>query len=395
MMRVLCILMFVISMTAAALSAEISVEGQEKVKEYGDKCLVTRIILTGEIRTGDVVKLKQAYATAQFAADAVDSICYVNEDSAKTLVYLDLNSNGGSYLEALSILEWMGNDGRTVSTYVGENSACYSACATILLGGSVVGADGSIFLRRVMHPKAKVGFHAPFPDLEDRKYSADEVMGYFHTAFLIEHDFFARAKKLGLSAEVAQYLMRPTNDDFFMIDNVGNALLVKIDVQSKFSFSSSFGKKYKVDNNTALNICANNQIIANNGDTSELMKFFDYVKESKIELSVVPIMTRDEQFRFYNALAYVIPIEYSGEGMYRSCIVTIQTDKFDGDLPERSQPTCWGAYDDAADIPTKLKNVGLTVIPGRDSSFCRLYSPLAGQHFTRKLSDLTPAELGE
>lgn len=393
-MRALIAMLAMFVTVSSSLAAEIKVDYKQDAK-YGKECLVSHISYNGNVETGDLARLKQAYAEIQSKTDSAKSDCYAGSGNTKTLTFISLDSIGGSYLEAISILEWMTSDKKAIATYVDENAVCYSACATIFLGGQVIGYEDSNIVHRVMNPKAMIGFHAPFPVLEERNYSSKEVMDYFHNAFLIEHDFFNRAKDLGLSAEIAQFLMRPMIDEFYMIDRVGNALLLNVDVQTKFSFKSTDNSAYKIDANTALNICANSEIVGKNGDTSAIKWFFDWISENNIKPSVVPTFTGYMSAAKQPALAYVIPIQYTGEGMYRSCVVLIPTETYDGDLPKVAKPSCFGAFDDQGDIPKKILLTGVDKLADRDSSFCSVSGPLAGMHFARKISELTTADLGE
>lgn len=363
--------------------------------EYGESCIVSHVVLDGDIVKGDFARIKEAFAKAESAANDKESSCAVNESGDTTLKYISLNSNGGNYLEALDILDWMTGDNRTVSTFVDDRSVCYSACAIIFLGGSVPAVEERNALRRSIGPKAKLGFHAPFPVLEDRKYSDIEVMDYFHTAFFIEHDFFNRAKKVGLPVEVAQLLMQPTNDSFYLVDTVGRSFLLSVTVQSMFTFSSPVERPYKIEGDTAINICINNELISTNGDATEFLKFYKWLQDNKLKATSHFTASKTNSGVTRPDLASVVPVEYSGEGMYQSCVVSIPLVDEMQQYTESAVPKCFGIFDDDFELGNRIERDGVDSLAGGDKSFCRADGPLAGLPFNKRLSDLTTAELGE
>lgn len=86
-----------------------------------------------------------------------------------------LNSPGGSLLEGLAmadlIAEW------NFGTAVPDGATCESACSVAFLAGRFNNpeAGGAFSIDRVMHPRAKLGFHAPSLLLGERAYSRHEV----------------------------------------------------------------------------------------------------------------------------------------------------------------------------------------------------------------------------
>ncbi|PIP00688.1 hypothetical protein [Pleomorphomonas carboxyditropha] len=393
-MRLILSALMMLSAACQAHAANVTFE-TKAAPEYGKNCIVSHVSLDGDIVKGDFQKIKDAFAEADSVTSAKKSSCNVNESGEKSLKYISLNSNGGDYMEAIDILDWMKEDSRTISTYVDRNSVCYSACAIIFLGGSVPGVEDQTFLRRSIDPKAKLGFHAPFPILDDRNYSDKEVMDYFHQAFFIEHGFFERSKKLGLPLEVSQLLMQPTNDALYMIDTVGRAFLLNATVQSRFTFFSSADTAYIVDGKTAINICVNNELLRSYGQIEEFSKFSTWLKDNKLRSTFHFTPTSDGTRILPMTLAAVVPVEYAGEGMYQSCVVSIPVP--DGQKPKSTKvvPKCVGLFFDDFELGSKIERGGVDSLDGGDKSFCRADGPLAGLPFDKKLVELTPAELGE
>jgi hypothetical protein len=86
-----------------------------------------------------------------------------------------LNSPGGILTEGLKIAdliaEW------NFGTAVPDGAACQSACAVAFMAGRFNNpeAGGAFSIDRVIHPRAKLGFHAPSLLLGERAYSRKEV----------------------------------------------------------------------------------------------------------------------------------------------------------------------------------------------------------------------------
>lgn len=162
-----------------AVAADVKVDQVGLAEAYGDNCLKARIVFEGEIVEGDALRLANAIASVDAQAAKVRSSCYLNDAAADRLIFVDMNSPGGLYTEGWKIAKLFSDYKSVASTYVAKDSYCYSACAIAFLGGSAPGADGAIVRRRIIHSSAKLGFHAPFPVLEDRAYGAEVVKGFF------------------------------------------------------------------------------------------------------------------------------------------------------------------------------------------------------------------------
>lgn len=99
------------------------------------------IQMDGAMQAGDADRLKEALGT-----------------SAPGQVNLCLNSPGGSFSEALRVIEFIAKAGRPIRTIVNRGAECYSACALVLMGGR----DAENKPDRKLHIRGTVGFHAPF-----------------------------------------------------------------------------------------------------------------------------------------------------------------------------------------------------------------------------------------
>jgi hypothetical protein len=103
---------------------------------------VCTLLLDGLVQDGDVDRLKSALAAVP--AGAAVNLC--------------LNGQGGSFTQALHVVEWIASAGRPIRTIVDRGAGCYSACALIFMAGR--NAEGNP--DRKLHVRGTLGFHAPF-----------------------------------------------------------------------------------------------------------------------------------------------------------------------------------------------------------------------------------------
>lgn len=141
-------LLFAVAITAAlnwsiAHAANVSIANVEVDRSYGESCLKARILFSGDIVSGDVERLAGAIAKVDDQAKAINSNCFLNDAAADRLIYVDMQSRGGLYIEALRLAKLLSSYETNAATYVRKDSYCYAACAIAFLGGSVPGADGA------------------------------------------------------------------------------------------------------------------------------------------------------------------------------------------------------------------------------------------------------------
>ncbi len=181
-------------------------------------CLIE---VTGPIRQGDADTLNALF----------EEIGYFNEYTPVGR-RICMDSPGGSLLEGLRmadlIAEW------NYGTAVPAQASCLSACAVMFLAGRYNNpeAGGAFSNDRVMHPTARLGFHAPSLLLGDRAYSREEV----DTAYAIALDSMAgilrhRAKRYtALPDSLFLTLLGTPPNDMALVETVGQAAQWQIDV---------------------------------------------------------------------------------------------------------------------------------------------------------------------
>ncbi len=180
------------------------------------------VYLNGEIKTGDHLKLLAAIGE--------------HEGEKGMPLYVQLNSEGGNFEEALKISQLMNE--KNLSSKLGPNARCLSACAIIFMSGRSFNNSWST-KERIMHPTAILGFHAPSVSAAGAGNfdAADLDSAYSHAVEQIGKDLMATARyrdeawtnptiKPGLINE----MMMRNGSNFYFIDTVGKAAEFEIEL---------------------------------------------------------------------------------------------------------------------------------------------------------------------
>ncbi|MCC7252996.1 MAG: hypothetical protein IT540_14120 [Hyphomicrobium sp.] len=183
---------------------------------------ICTILLTGEIEAGDLEKLKPALQSGR----------------GTTRINLCLDSPGGSYGEALKIIEYLLSSGGTVRTIIDAGAECFSACALVFMAG---GVDTGARPDRKLHVNGVLGFHAPFIRAAQGA-ATPELIGLGHRAGLraIRRLLDLNASRTAWSSNlqgksflpddlVAAFLLKRP-DEFLLVDTVGRAGSWQIDL---------------------------------------------------------------------------------------------------------------------------------------------------------------------
>lgn len=141
-----------------------------------------------------------------------------------------LDSPGGSFAEGVRLARFLSG----LSTGVDAGHRCESACFLAFMAGSFNRMeDRPIIPDRVMHPRARLGFHAPSITTEARYFRPEEVASAWQIALeavaelirlrLDERDYAFRD-------ELLDNLLRTGGDEMSYIETVGEAALYNITV---------------------------------------------------------------------------------------------------------------------------------------------------------------------
>jgi hypothetical protein len=119
------------------------------------------IRLVGETSSGDAKRIEDAFSAA------IERRPIKINDPLENSTVMCLDSPGGSYIEALSIMDLLKDRG--IGTVIERESRCYSACAFIFMAGQVQADEGMSYPWRQMHFAGRLGFHAPYFNLEKER----------------------------------------------------------------------------------------------------------------------------------------------------------------------------------------------------------------------------------
>lgn len=183
--------------------------------------------LEGPITDSDVDAIKAALATAGIN----------HEQDVWRRIVVELDSPGGSYQAGLDLALLFRRMG--LATNVASGDRCFSACALAFLGGTDLPKDpapptddGPIPNQppdRRLEPGAALGFHAPYLDIGESSYTAQNVSDAYTAAVLAIARFIAIADHLFISTAELPTLLKPTRDDLYMVDNVDAVRFLGID----------------------------------------------------------------------------------------------------------------------------------------------------------------------
>lgn len=209
--RLTCLLLFILPSTVSA--AEISFRDDP---ETG-----CNLHLDGIIAAGDAQKLEAAYqANIKPGFHGLDSTPGFR--GAK----LCMNSPGGSIAEAFLIFRFLTSGTETAVTYIPKDAVCESACAVAFLAGGA-GYYGSETVR-LMHPTAKLGFHAPRLVVESGVYSEQEVDKSYAIALQVIAELLdvrrtVLSNPLLLPSSVLETMLRTPAEEMTYVETVGQA----------------------------------------------------------------------------------------------------------------------------------------------------------------------------
>ncbi|CUH75020.1 SH3 domain-containing protein [Tropicibacter naphthalenivorans] len=177
----------------------------------GDATMNCGLTLEGVITQGDADKI------AGLARELPDGIAGMYRKER-----LCLNSPGGSYPEGVAIAKRLRQIG--IGTAVAEGARCESACAIAFMGGTMHGEEGQNSVHRVLHPRGKLGFHAPSVDVPEREYTKQAVDRSFQIALdAIASLMQARAEGLDFAQSLMIAMIGTPPDQMRYVETTGEA----------------------------------------------------------------------------------------------------------------------------------------------------------------------------
>ena len=175
----------------AAHAAEIRYLGANNSdidRQLVDPTLPCNLSLTGPIEKGDAERLAPLLANAR-----------PGDRDYQEIDLLCLDTPGGSFAEALRIVSLV-RDG-PVATRLLPGARCESACALIFMAGGFNAHESGLYKWRVMHPTARLGFHAPSLIVEDGIYDRESVTRSYEVALKTVADTASQLMQAGRSKD--------------------------------------------------------------------------------------------------------------------------------------------------------------------------------------------------
>ena len=323
--RVICLLaLFVCAAAAPAKAAEFTLLAPPK--EASDD---RPMLLKGIIEDGDLAKL----------------IALKGEQN----ILLVLDSPGGSFAEAIKIARYLHEN--QISTEIGADQKCLSACAIAFLGGGKAGAEGLTFISRSLHPTGRLALHAPYLEMADEKYQKDVVEVAYELAMRNIADLLRLSSSLSVDADLLPVILEKGRREFYDVNSVDRAGQFKVRIAhdtklAQFSPHMLFNycrnglawwaKRSQVDYFTTIRESSDNPL---NNDVS----YRDVLagKEPNIAYRVQQIPAKTPGG--YATTRVVLEIGHTEpEGIHTSQICAITIEKFSNDHVD---VYCTGVYD--------------------------------------------------
>lgn len=171
--------------------------------------------LEGEIVRGDAERLKTVLER---------DFPLAHDETGPSLC---LDSPGGSLDEGVAIAQLLG--AHFTSTVLEPEASCLSACAVAFMGGTF-GWFEYRYNMRVMHPSAKLGFHAPALVVGEGSYDAPTVVKAFDVAIDAVARIAGDLDVVHLGGQVNRFprsllaqMLRHRGEDYLWIDTVEKA----------------------------------------------------------------------------------------------------------------------------------------------------------------------------
>lgn len=156
------------------------------------------------------------------------------------------NSPGGSFVEGLKIASLLTGTATEAGagvygSAVPEGATCESACALAFMGGTEMDETGALAPDRILHPTARLGFHAPALPLPEGKYSKAEMDRAYGTA-LASISMILRTRTAGgynFDDSLLEQMLETPRSGMFFIETLAQAALWGIKVHNERIFAAS------------------------------------------------------------------------------------------------------------------------------------------------------------
>lgn len=258
-----------------------------------------KLVVSGPIESGDTGRLQRAAAKGL-------------ENGSSLIV--SFNSAGGDYREGLKLAEYfLAND---IATVVEDGATCLSACAIAFLGGARIWEEGITFAARSISPRARLGFHAPFLNVERRSPTDDEIGRAYDKAVKTITDFIRISERLNITPGAAADMMTPQREQLFYINTMRDALHVDLEIQG-------VDPPKALTESMAINLCINSIVDWGDDDVSARSELRDVAGDTGWSAARSTRKIRSDRFgEGMETRRTVVPAYFAGEGSgYYFCII--------------------------------------------------------------------------
>jgi len=184
---------------------------------------------------------------------------------------LCLNSEGGSYLEAMKLADIVSED--WITTAVRRGASCLSACGLVFLAGSTNTESGAeILVSRYLHPQAQLGFHAPY--IPTGTISVDDAAQIFEIAMTVVSHLLKKSDAYNVDSTLIAEMLGRRPNELIMIDQVDQ--LGRWEIGLTDDMGAWEGRQSRINFNSLEVACRNNLI------WNIVPDHFDYVDDSAL-----------------------------------------------------------------------------------------------------------------
>lgn len=257
------------------------------------------IHLSGEITHGDAENFKEVFSRFKEAEGT-------RPELQRRFPILCLDSPGGSLSEAVDIASFLASGIENAITYIPSGARCESACAIVFMAGSK--DYYSLSHARLMHPNAKLGFHAPGLLLDGQAFTAEQIGRSYSLALETAARIFdLRRLNLFFPDSLFEEFLRTPPKSMLYVETVGQAARWNISI-----FPVAYADP--TDPISWLNACSNNIGMQLDVEQRDYTKF-DFLSVSSEYEGPTPALP-EVKYEPYHMGAHTYYEIQMGEGSY-------------------------------------------------------------------------------
>ncbi len=262
--RLIPVLAFCVVVISSSISNSASITFEVQESEFSD---YRRLVLKydGPIQSGDAKRISEILKQTGFVG--------YKQPIYQRNVVVDFNSEGGSFAEAIKLMDLFRKE--FIQTYVGVGRSCLSACALSFLGGYDA-QEGYAVISRTLHPRGKLGFHAPSLSLPgEGSIPVSQLTKAYKLALKTVSLMIEQKGKLKIGDSLIAIILNTPPEDMYLVSTIDDAI--------RWNISVAFDDKGKKLNASAVvNVCRNYSLWED-GKSGQENDFYNEYWASQIE----------------------------------------------------------------------------------------------------------------